>query len=128
MQKVNEWFLKNEGISFDEFCEIYNNGNKNLKTITFLDIPYEIKKLVCQDKITIKDLPKRLIDFLEEENALKKYIDSTNEAIERGDHSSYEDIISIINSPGIISDSIWWSKSEQGNDFWENLHNKYKRL
>lgn len=44
-EKLDKWFLDNENCTYQEFCDIYLLGEKDLSKINFIDIPIEIRNL-----------------------------------------------------------------------------------
>jgi hypothetical protein len=71
---VNEYFLKTEGCSFEEFCNVYNNGEKIYGNLKFTNFPKDILDALIPKPEEV--VPQPLFDYLSEKGLLEEFIRS----------------------------------------------------
>lgn len=119
-EKINKWFLKNEGISYKEFCNIYNNGENILENLSFIEFPDWMIKYFQEKAFgnLLKVMPDNLKKFLEKENVLNEYLIRCSKQKDKNYKSLWNN-----NSESSIIAAFGWDRPIN----WCNLHEKWLR-
>lgn len=92
MNKLDKYFLETEGLTYQGFCDLYNNSQPLMEQLEFITIPDNILKLskkVRREQL-ISKMPEKLKRFLEDNNSINFFIkywhlNTDEEYLERAD-------------------------------------------
>jgi hypothetical protein len=134
VEKLDKWFLDNEGLSYKEFCDLYNSGQEIKDDLPFIDFPKEILKLL-QGNIEVKLHP-LFEKFLEKENIKELYLETLLLGTKDMDKTmSLIDFFSRnLNSTipachgEYINYAINFNKAKGGPSFWKSIEKKWNNF
>lgn len=76
MNKLDKYFLETEGLTYQGFCDLYNNSQPLMEQLEFITIPDNILKLskkLYKEQL-ISKMPEKLKRFLEDNKAINFFI------------------------------------------------------
>ena len=122
LDKLDNYFKETEDCTYEEFCNIYNDGSPLTGNLPFVDFPEYILEII---KIDIAELlHPRFKKFLEENKALELYIEDLKEQHSK-DFQYY--LTQYYSSARIIDQTLNWGRTQHSH-IWDQLHNKYSNL
>jgi hypothetical protein len=122
IEKLDEYFLKVENCTYQEFCDIYNEGNHIHGNLSFIDFPKDIVEILQKNVSNI--FSNRFIEFLTEENIY----DSFMEQFEKSNYSYKEALMENPREINYIIQAFAWEESIEGSDFWVDLNQEWLNL
>lgn len=134
IEKLDKWFLENEGLSYKEFRDLYNNGQEIKTNLPFIDFPKEILKLL-QGNIEVKLHP-LFEKFLEKENIKELYLETLLlGTIDMDKTMSLIDFFSRNLGSTIpachgeyINYAINFHRTKEGPSFWKSIEKKWSNF
>jgi hypothetical protein len=115
MEIIEKYFQSTEGCSYDEFCNLYNNGQKLYGDLKFTKFPPEVIAALIS---TFPDiLPERFKLFLIKHNVLQEYL---NNFIQAGTARQHPRFFEVTSEKNWIGSAFSWPDQK-----WATLSNQW---
>lgn len=127
-EKLDKWFLDNENCTYQEFCDIYLLGEKDLYSITFIDIPIEIINLgfeivfpiLFEEFLTKEGIRELFIETLLQNTVSKG---NTQALITHFKENKTRIVIETYNA--FLHHAINFERTKEGGKYWSKLEERW---
>lgn len=127
-EKLDKWFLDNENCTYQEFCDIYLLGERDLSKINFIDIPMEIRNLGFEIVFPIlfeEFLTKEGIRELFIETLLQNTISKGNTQALITHFKENKNRIVIDTHKAFFHHAIDFKRTKEGEKYWSKLEERW---
>lgn len=127
-EKLDKWFLDNENCTYQEFCDIYLLGEKDLSKINFIDIPKEIRDLGFEIVFPIlfeEFLTKEGIRELFIETLLQNTVSKGNTQALIMHFKENKTRIVIETYKAFFHYAIYFKRTKEGEEYWSKLEERW---
>lgn len=127
-EKLDKWFLDNENCTYQEFCDIYLLGEKDLSSINFIDIPMEIRNLGFEIVF-----PKLFEEFLTKEGIKELFIETLLQNTVSNSHTKAlithfkenKNRTAIETYNALFNHAIDFDRTREGKEYWNKLEKRW---